>query len=168
MSKNPLFLLNVKIGLKKKKFSCMPGVITKHQLFDKYERDCTFSCNVQVALYILPWRAVPSVSARPGSAAEPQCLSWHPHCGRQPCTLRGARFWSRGRPAWWFPGTRPSDSETESPALTAWRASWRTASDLLRGRMYLLSFTYIDFHIYMVARQRFTAETTDNDNIIFC
>ena len=118
----------------------------------------TFSCYVQVVVFGLPWRAVPSVSAQPGCAAAPQCWSSRPHCGRQPYTPRGAPFWSRGRPAWWFPDMRPSDSETESPALPGWRASWRTASDLVRGRVDSICFTDIDFYIYMAAGRRATAE----------
>lgn len=118
----------------------------------------TVSCYVQVVVFGLPWRAVPSVSAQPGCAAAPQCWSSRPHCGRQPYTPRGAPFWSRGRPAWWFPDMRPSDSETESPALPGWRASWRTASDLVRGRVDSISFTDIDFYIYMAAGRRAAAE----------
>lgn len=86
------------------------------------------------ALDILPWRAAPSVSARPGCAVGPQCLSWRQRCERQPCTPLCALLWSRDRPAWWSPDMHLSDSETKSPVLTVWRASWRTVHDLFRGR----------------------------------
>lgn len=99
-----------------------------------------------------PWTAAPNVSVQPGCAAAPPCWSWRPHSWRQPCTPHGALLWSRGRPAWWSPGTRPSDSETESRAPTAWRASWRTAPGLWTCRIDLFSF-YSYWFLHLRSRQ---------------